>query len=322
MRIAIPRTTHAPRRARIGAALAIPALLVLAGFAAGPVAAADHDSYVTVFGDSSGKTVSVGTDAVIAVVLQANGGTGYEWRATEEPSLSVIGAPADVGWPYTVSDTELLGSPVSWVWYFPASAPGTTSFAAGLYPPGSETAEETFTLGIVVRTGDGAEAVLTEPDCGQIVGIESSGVVGITLDSNVTTGYSWSVTTAPDSILAAEPGSGDYAAPPADSPIGAGGSQHFAWRASAAGATSLELAYIQAGSTTPGKTCGLTVVAGAPVLPPEKLALVTETPGATPPPTSTDAPPTVTASTAALVVALLAGILALPALAIRRRRVA
>lgn len=331
MRVAVPRPTRPTRRTRIGATLAIPALLVLSGWtAAGSVAAADDGSYVTVYQDSSGKTVSVPKDGMLAVVLQANGGTGYEWRATHEPSTSVIGTPADVGWPYTVTASDLLGAPVSWVWYFPALASGTTSFAAGLYPPGVQAAEEAFVLDIVVRDETGATATLTEPDCGQTAGIDGTGVVSLKLDSNASTGYSWKVTQEPGAILTAEPGSGDYAAPPAGSPPGAGGSQTFAWRANATGSTALEVGYVPPGQTAPAKTCGLTVVAGAPVLPPaketaEQPAPTDGTVTATPPPTSTERsdalPETAAMGLGAFLVFLVLLAVTTPVLAIRRRRI-
>ncbi len=331
MRVVVPRPTRPTRRTRIGAALVIPALLALAGWAAaGPVAAADDGSYVTVYQDSSGKTVSVPKDGILAVVLQANGGTGYEWRATQEPSTSVIATPADVSWPYTVTASDLLGAPVSWVWYFPALAPGTTAFAAGLYPPGVQTAEETFSLDIVVRDETGATATLTEPDCGQMVGIDGTGVVSLKLDSNASTGYSWKVTQEPGAILASEPGSGDYAAPAAGSPPGAGGSQTFAWRANAAGSTTLQVGYVPPGQTAPAKTCALAVVAGAPVLPPARETAAQPTPtdgtvASTPPPTSTDGsdtlPPSAAVGLGAFLVFLVLLAVTTPVLAVRRRRI-
>jgi predicted secreted protein len=312
-------------RARIGAALAIPALLALLMSAAvAPALAASGDSYVVVYQDANGKVVDLPTDGVLAVVLQANGGTGYEWRATQEPSPDVIAAPADTGWPYVVSDSDLLGAPVSWVWYFPVRAAGVTSFAAALYPPGSDTPAETFRIEILVRDETGATASLTYDQCGYIVGIDSSGAVGITLDSNATTGYSWSVVTAPDGTLTADADNGTYTPPPAGSPPGAGGTQHFGWTAAMAGTTGIELAYTQVGSHAAGRTCALTVVAGAPVLPPEKPTAGTGD-TATPPPTSAvgmgDAQPSATTGLLLLLAAAAAGTVSVPVLlAVRRRR--
>ncbi len=153
MRAAVPPSTRPTRRARLGVALAVPALLALAAWAAaGPVAADDGYSYVTLDQTSSGKTVNVPSNGILAVVLQANGGTGYEWRMVTQPAADVIGTPADVSWPYTVPSSDLPGAPVAYVWYFPVAGPGTTTFSAGLFPPGVEqTATETYTLDIVVR---------------------------------------------------------------------------------------------------------------------------------------------------------------------------
>ena len=313
------------QRARIGAALAVPALTALLMSAAiTPVLAESGDSYVTLFQDASGKVVNLPSNGALSVVLQANGGTGYEWRTTLAPSFDVIGAPADVGWPYTVSDPELLGAPVSFVWFFPVAGPGETEFKAALYPPGSDVPAETFVLPILVRDETGATASLTYDRCGDIVGIDSDGTVGMTLDSNATTGYSWSVVSPPDALLAPSDGSGVYVPPPAGSPPGAGGSQRFEWRAPAAGSTAVELAYTQVGSVNAARTCSFSVIAGAPVLPPEKPAAGTGD-TATPPPTSTigagDTQPSPTIGLLLLLLAGVAGTASVPVLlAVRRRR--
>jgi predicted secreted protein len=289
-----------------------------------PVLAESGDSYVTVYQAASGKVVDLPSNGALAVVLRANGGTGYEWRTTQAPSLDVIGPPADVGWPYVVTDSELLGAPVSFVWFFPVQGPGETTFSAALYPPGSETPAETFTLAILVRDEAGAAASLTYDQCGDIVGIDSDGTVGMTLDSNATTGYSWKVITAPDATLTAETDNGHYLPPPADAPPGAGGAQHFGWTATAAGSAGVELAYTQVGSHTAGQTCTLSVVAGAPVLPPDKPSAGTGA-TATPPPTSTlgagDTQPAPTTGLLLLLAAAAAGTVSVPViLAVRRRR--
>jgi predicted secreted protein len=312
-------------RARLGAALAIPALLALLMSAAiAPILAESGDSYVTLYQDASGKAVDLPSNGALAVVLQANGGTGYEWRTTQPPSPDVIGPPADVSWPYVVSDSSLLGAPVSFVWYFPVQAPGETTFSAALYPPGSDVPAETFSIAILVRDETGAAATLTYDQCGDIVGIDSDGTVGLTLDSNATTGYSWVVVTPPDATLTADADNGTHTAPPADAPPGAGGSQHFGWTATGPGATGVELAYTQVGSHTAGRTCAFSVVAGAPVLPPDKPTAGTGT-TATPPPTSAlgvgDTQPSPTTGLLLLLVAAVAGTASVPVLlAVRRRR--
>jgi predicted secreted protein len=84
-------------------------------------------------------------------------------------------------------------------------------------------------------------------------GIDSDGTVGMTLEANATTGYSWTVATAPDGTLAPATDNGAYTPPPAGSPPGAGGSQHFGWTATGVGSTSVELAYTQVGSHTAGR---------------------------------------------------------------------
>ncbi len=156
-------------------------------------------------------------------------------------------------------------------------------------------------------------------------------MVKLTLDSNASTGYSWKVTQEPASWLTAEPGSGDYVAPPAGSPPGAGGQQVFSWRGTASGSTGVTVGYVPPAATTPDKTCALSVVAGAPVLPPDKQTAVepgsTEPPvvAATPPTTSAQAPETLPPTTAvglgAFLLLLVLTIATMPVLAHRRRRI-
>jgi predicted secreted protein len=257
MRSACRATIRRVRRRRFAAALAPPVLLALLGWAAaGPAAAAASDSDVTLAADSSGSILDISVEATASVVLMTNGGTGYEWRTIQGPDEAIFPPPADTRWPYVVTQGDLPGSPVAWVWSLAPAAPGTTSLSAGLFPPGSNEPGQTYTLSIVVRDGPSSLAALADTDCGRIVGIDSDGTVTMTLASNASTGYSWKVTREPEPFLAAEPGSGDYVAPPAGSPPGAGGSQTFGWRASATGSTALQLGYVPPAATGPEKTCG------------------------------------------------------------------
>jgi predicted secreted protein len=287
MDFGISRRRPRASRTRLGAAFAVPALLALLSAAASPALAANRDSYVVVTQAENGKAIDLPNDGALAVVLQVNGGTGYEWRTTEVPSSDVIGAPVHGIGPYFVASSSLPGAPVSVVFYFAALAPGATTFAAALYPPASDTPAETFSVAIRVRDESGATASLTYGECGDIVGIDSDGTVGMTLDSNATTGYSWSVISPPDATLAPANDNGTYLPPPADAPIGAGGSQHFGWLATGAGSAAVELAYTQVGSQTAGRTCSFEVVAGTPVPPPDAAPTDSTGTTATPPPTST-----------------------------------
>ncbi len=330
-----PRSSRrAARRRGIGAVLIVPALVapaltaLLSLAAAAPAAAAAGDSDVTLAEDSSGSTLDLSVEATASVVLTASGGTGYAWRTLREPDAAVIPPPADAPWPYVVAQGDLPGSPVSWVWYLAPAAPGTTTLAAGLFPPGAETPEATYRLDIVVRDGSSASATLNDAACGRIVAVDSDATVAITLPSNASTGYSWRVTQEPEPFLVAEPGSGDYAAPPAGSPPGAGGSQTFAWRATAAGSTGLQLGYVPPAATAPETTCSLTVVAGAPVpRPPKPGDAAGGSPdgslGPSPPPTAAEAHEDGGFSgpgSVAFVVLLVAAAVTTPVLAIRRRR--
>ena len=75
----------------------------------------------------------------------------------------------------------------------------------------------------------------------------TSGVtINVSLDSNVTTGYSWSLVTAPDAQIL-KLISSDYVSPgPSGTPIvGAGGKQVWKFQTTGRGTTSFKLAYFR-----------------------------------------------------------------------------
>jgi inhibitor of cysteine peptidase len=130
--------------------------------------------------------------------------------------------------------------------------------------------------------------------------------IRIVLPSNATTGYEWSVTTAPDgSVLVAAGNNGAYVAPDSDL-MGAAGTQTFTYTAGTSGTTSLLLSYARPfGDEGAAETFSLAVTIEA--LAPDEVVVLDAPADVLP---ATDASPAAAIPapvTAALAVVVLAG---------------
>jgi inhibitor of cysteine peptidase len=91
---------------------------------------------------------------------------------------------------------------------------------------------------------DAKEVALGIAEDGKQVELRQGQVLVVTLDSNATTGYSWSVAANDGTVLAAA-GDPVYRGPEDQNPpvVGAGGTETFRFTAAAAGSTTLRLEY-------------------------------------------------------------------------------
>lgn len=103
-------------------------------------------------------------------------------------------------------------------------------------------------LALLTASGSaGATTTLTlgAADSGRTITVDVGTPIEVVLDSNASTGFGWSVTTAPDrAVLAAAPGSGDYTAPASDL-VGAPGVQTFHYETVGEGTARLGLTYLR-----------------------------------------------------------------------------
>jgi inhibitor of cysteine peptidase len=99
---------------------------------------------------------------------------------------------------------------------------------------------------------------VTVEDAGSTVELAPEDSLVITLDSNVTTGFAWTLATEPDPAVLEAVGS-TYVTPDSDL-LGAGGEELWTFRAVAEGSTELELRYERAGGETTGEPFALSVV--------------------------------------------------------------
>lgn len=108
----------------------------------------------------------------------------------------------------------------------------------------------------------GRDVNLTDSASGRTISVATGATITIVLESNASTGYHWTVATAPDSaVLDALSGSGAYA-PSSSDLLGAAGTQTFRYRAVGDGTTRLVLTYVAPGTAEVGKTFRLAVEVG------------------------------------------------------------
>jgi len=102
---------------------------------------------------------------------------------------------------------------------------------------------------------------VTAEDAGTTVELVTDDEVVITLESNVTTGFAWTLARAPDDGVL-ELVDSTYVEPETEL-VGAGGEEVWTFRAVGAGTTDLELSYDRSSGETAGEGFALTVVVSA-----------------------------------------------------------
>ncbi|MGE3962265.1 MAG: protease inhibitor I42 family protein [Dehalococcoidia bacterium] len=91
---------------------------------------------------------------------------------------------------------------------------------------------------------------LTEADAGGTVTVEAGDRIRVVLESNASTGYTWTVTDAPNAAVLVPLGQPYYVAPVTDL-VGAPGYQVFDFLAVAPGTTSVSLSYVRPTTSEP-----------------------------------------------------------------------
>jgi len=109
-----------------------------------------------------------------------------------------------------------------------------------------------FFLAMALFSGCGTHGTrITAVDNGKQITLQSGDAMTLTLESNLTTGYSWQVLAIDNRVLIQE-GDPEYKdATGSDGVVGAGGTQTFRFKAVGAGETSLELGYMRPWEAVP-----------------------------------------------------------------------
>lgn len=106
-------------------------------------------------------------------------------------------------------------------------------------------------------SGEPRTVELTEQDAGSSISMNVGDELVVTLESNITTGFAWSLTTEPAAEVLDLVDS-EYLEPDSDL-VGAGGQEVWTFVATGGGTTELELSYERSSGETSGQTFAVTV---------------------------------------------------------------
>jgi len=230
------------------------------GDAANETAETDDDLKLgtTLTEADEGRTVAVVEGQSVLVALAANPTTGYGWVVTSTdktfgyPTTKYVKSSAAVGG----------GGTTKLTWATTGGLPmvGKHTVKLGYRRSWENVDIKTFTFTVDIRSAGPTKAVeLDDADNGAVVVAKTGQNVVLSLLSNPTTGFKWSVTATDKSFgygSETYKGSGSGA-------VGAGGVQVFTWKTTApfslAGTHKVTLQYRREGDATAAKTFSFTV---------------------------------------------------------------
>jgi len=212
------------------------------------------EKFVDVNEDNNGGTIRVLPGETIRVRLRSNPSTGYSWALgpLEEGMLETSGESAFEADSHREGEAGYGGCEI---WTFKAERSGETDISLSYERPWEDDrpADKTFRLHVVIgaaasRIADGDTFRLAEADNGKTVGVHPGDVIRITLESNITTGYSWENADKVDSdVLALD--ANDYVSDPNPEELdGVGGNTVIVYRALKPGTAKIDLVYLQSWS--------------------------------------------------------------------------
>lgn len=208
--------------------------------------------FVDVDEGSSGKTIHVLPGETIRVMLRSNPSTGFSWELgpIEEGILESVesGFEAD---PHKEFEAGYGGNQV---WKFKAAGAGETELSLVYARPWEDKkTAKTFKMRVVVDAASPRDAVndaanefkLTEKDNGKNIEVHTGDIIRITLESNITTGYSWKNADKVDKdILRLDRDA--YASDPNPEELdGVGGKTIIVYRALKPGKAKIDLSYMR-----------------------------------------------------------------------------
>lgn len=209
--------------------------------------------------DDSGSTFDIVNGEKITVYLTGNPTTGYTWQVMLDGLLPALTFD-DVE--YIPDSTGIEGSGGHYQFVFEAEKRGCGTINIGLFGPGADTPDETFTADINVF-GRGDQAVMvraSDKDNGESRALGIGGMVLIKLVENPSTGYTWQVMDNGGPVLDPDEMRSGFQAE-SEAP-GSPGFHLFFFDAVAAGTTTVELGHFAPGANEPEATYTLTVTVG------------------------------------------------------------
>ena len=154
------------------------------------------EKFVDVSEGGNGSTIHVLPGETIRVKLRSNPSTGFSWALgpLEEGMLETSGESEFEADPHREGEAGYGGCEI---WKFKAEQSGETDISL-FYARSWEDKEpaKTFKMHVVIgaaspRIAAGDKFNLTEADNGKNIEVHTGDIIRITLESNITTGYSW-----------------------------------------------------------------------------------------------------------------------------------
>ena len=208
------------------------------------------EKFVDVSEGGNGSTIHVLPGETIRVKLRSNPSTGFSWALgpLEEGMLETSGESEFEADPHREGEAGYGGCEI---WKFKAEQSGETDISL-FYARSWEDKEpaKTFKMHVVIgaaspRIAAGDKFNLTEADNGKNIEVHTGDIIRITLESNITTGYSWENADKVDKdILALD--TNDYVSDPNPEELdGVGGNTVIVYRALKPGKAKIDLVYLQ-----------------------------------------------------------------------------
>jgi len=209
------------------------------------------EKFVDVDEHNSGNTIHILPGETIRVKLRSNPSTGFSWALgpIEEGKLETSGESTFEADPHREGEAGYGGCEI---WKFKAEQSGETDISLSYERPWEDErpAAKTFKLHVVIgaaspRIAVGDKFNLTEADNGKNIEVHTGDIIRITLESNITTGYSWENADKVDKdILALD--TNDYVSDPNPEELdGVGGNTIIVYRALKPGKAKIDLVYLQ-----------------------------------------------------------------------------